>query len=64
SDPRWAMGDERGLILLLARKGDLWGEQTDTPVRWGVFPTDATVRGPKPGVLEFAGHPYRLRVAG
>jgi len=61
SDP-WAMGDERGLLLCLARKGELWGENTLTPVKWDVFPTDAVVRGSEPGVHEFEGFPYRVRV--
>ena len=62
TQPWWAMGDERGLVLLLGRKGDLWAENTDTPVRWDVFPTEATVRGSKPGSVELEGHPYQIRV--
>jgi len=61
ADP-WAMGDERGLILCLHRKGELWGDQTATPVKWDVFPTESTIRGRKSGVHEFEGFPYRIRV--
>jgi hypothetical protein len=56
----WAMGDERGLVLLLSRKGELWGENTATPVRWDVFPTEATLRGSRPGRVELEGFPYVL----
>jgi hypothetical protein len=63
SDPWWAMGDERGLLLCLARKGDLWGENTPTPVRWDVYPTDVTIAAPEPGVHAFDGFPYRIRAA-
>jgi hypothetical protein len=62
TEPWWAMGDERGLVLCLARKGELWGETTPTPVRWGEFPTECTVRGREPGVIEIDGAPYRIRV--
>jgi catechol 2,3-dioxygenase-like lactoylglutathione lyase family enzyme len=44
SQPWWAMGDERGLLLCLARKGQTWGENTDTPVKWDEFPTYCMVR--------------------
>ncbi len=60
--PAWAMGDERGLLLCLARKGELWGENTSTPVKWDVFPTDATVRGKASGLHAFDGFPYQVRV--
>jgi hypothetical protein len=62
TNPWWAMGDERGLLLCLARKGELWGENTSTPVRWDVFPTDVTIRGHEPGAHAFEGFPYRVRV--
>ena len=63
ADP-WAMGDARGLLLCLARLGDKWGEQSSTPVTWGVFPTECTVAGASPGPIELEGFPYLVRVAG
>ncbi len=44
ADP-WAMGDAHGLLLCLARLGQKWGEESPTPVTWGVFPTECTVAG-------------------
>ena len=61
ADP-WAMGDEHGLLLCLARKGQTWGEHTPTSVRWDVFPTEATVAGPADGHFAFDGFPYRVQV--
>jgi len=60
ADP-WAMGDERGLLLCLARVGEQWAEHTQTPVNWGVFPTECTIRGPKAGAYEMDGLPYIIR---
>lgn len=57
----WAMGDERGLLLCLARAGEQWAEHTKTPVNWGVFPTECTIRGPKPGTYDIAGFPFSVR---
>jgi len=62
TDSVWAMGDEHGLLLCLARKGEPWGEHTGTPVKWDVFPTEATIRGSPPGTHEFDGFPYRVHV--
>lgn len=62
ADP-WAMGDEHGLILCLGRKGELWGEQTPTPVRWGVFPIEAVIRSKSTGELQFEKSPYLVQVA-
>jgi hypothetical protein len=62
TEPWWAMGDALGLVLCLSRKGQVWGETSPTPVRWGVYPTEATISGSKPGVHEIEGGPYRLRV--
>ena len=62
ADP-WAMGDARGLLLCLARLGEKWGEQSKTPVSWGVFPTECTVDGATPGRVELEGLPYVVRVA-
>lgn len=58
----WAMGDERGLLLCLARLGDQWAEHTRTPVNWGVFPTECTIRGAKPSVHSVDAFPYIVRV--
>lgn len=56
----WAMGDERGLLLVLGNLGGFWGENTDTPVRWGVWPTEATINGPASADDTFDGKPYRV----
>lgn len=58
----WAMGDERGLLLCLARKGKIWGEHTPTPVTWDVFETRVTISGPRDGTLRFDGKPYEVTV--
>ena len=63
ADP-WAMGNARGLLLCLARLGETWGDQSSTPVSWGVFPTEATVGGAPPGRIELEGFPYVVHVAG
>lgn len=60
SSPRWAMGDENGLLLCLGRKGELWGENTATPVKWDVFPTEATINRPLARPLDLPGLPYRV----
>ena len=57
----WAMGDERGLLLCLARAGEQWAEHTKTPVNWGIFPTECTIRGPKTGTYDIAGFPFSVR---
>lgn len=56
----WAMGDERGLLLCLARKGDTWGDQTPTPVKWDVFKTQVVVAGPGAGAFQFESKPYEV----
>lgn len=56
----WAMGDERGLLLCLPRLGQMWGEHTATPVKWGVFPTRASVRSANAGGVDFEGLPYTI----
>ncbi len=66
-DPKeswWAMGDERGLILCLGNIGGKWGENTPTPVTWGIFETEVTVGGKEAGEFRMEGWPYRVRVAG
>jgi hypothetical protein len=62
ADPPWAMGDERGLLLCLARKGQMWGANTATPVKWAEFPTEVTVRGRARTTFEIDGLPYRVSV--
>jgi catechol-2,3-dioxygenase len=60
----WAMGDERGLLLCF-NKGRLFAENTATPKKFDVFPTEATIRVSKkdaPRVLDFEGFPYRVVV--
>lgn len=59
TDNWWAMGDEHGLVLCLP-KGRVFGENTDTPKAFDVFPTGATIARPAPGSHAFAGHPYDL----
>jgi hypothetical protein len=61
ADP-WAMGDEHGLLLCLGRKGQQWGDNTTTPVKWDVFSTDAIIAGNKREMFEFDGFPYRVKV--
>jgi hypothetical protein len=56
----WAMGDAHGLLLVLGRLGETWGENTETPVRWGIFPTDVVIRGPASVPNTFDGLPYRV----
>lgn len=62
TQPAWAMGDERGLILCLGRRGEMWGTNTETPVKWDVFPTEAVLRGPRSGDYAFKGYPYSIKV--
>ncbi len=57
----WAMGDEHGLLLCLGRLGEQWAEHTQTPVNWGQFPTECTIRGPMPGRYDMAGLPFSVR---
>ncbi len=59
SEP-WAMGDERGLLLILGNLGVIWGENTQTPVRWGTWPTEATIVGPAANEKIFSGKPYLI----
>jgi hypothetical protein len=57
------MGDARGLLLCLSRLGERWGEESATPVTWGVFPTECTVDdGGAPGRFGFEGYPYFVDV--
>lgn len=59
----WAMGDEHGLLLILGNLGNLWGENTDTPVRWNIFPTTATINGPASPAGTFGDLPYAVHAA-
>lgn len=57
----WAMGDELGLLLCIPKR--LWGENTDNPKRFGVYPTEATIQGGEPTQYQLPGYPYRVTVA-
>lgn len=59
----WAMGDETGLLLCIPKR--LWGENTERPKRFAVFPTEATIRGASEGaqrLYQVPGYPYRVTV--
>ncbi len=58
-DP-WAVGDENGLLLCLP-KGNVFGENTQTPVRWDVFPTYAEIRSAEDAGFSFDGMPYKIK---
>jgi catechol-2,3-dioxygenase len=62
ADDWWAMGDEHGLLLCLGNQGEVWGDNTDTPVTWDVWETQVTVRGGKTGELILQGLPYQISV--
>lgn len=52
-----AMGDERGLLLVMKRGRNLGlTERKDA----GIYPTHASVRGPRHGTLELEGFPYTV----
>lgn len=57
SDAFMALGDERGLLLVMERGRNL-GFEEGRPA--GVFPTLAHVDGPAPARCELAGFPYRI----
>lgn len=56
----WAMGDERGLLLCLGNLGECWAEWTPSPVTWGVFPTEAVIRGARAAEHRVKGFPYTI----
>ena len=55
-----ALGDERGLLLIVIR-GRRWGYEEKAPPT-GIFPTVAEIRGAKPAHYSVAGHPYEILV--
>lgn len=57
----WALGDERGLVLLLPR-GLRGNVDPDRRVEFGVFPTEATLRGGGRASHSIAGYPYSINV--
>ena len=56
----WAMGDAHGLLLLLGNLGDVWGDNSPTPVRWGIFPTDVVLQGSSAPADLWDELPYRI----
>ena len=57
----WSMGDENGLLLCIP-KGRKWGMQTNTPQKFEVFPTVATIRGHGKGIFKFENYPYEVHL--
>ncbi|MCG8458656.1 MAG: hypothetical protein MI919_20445, partial [Holophagales bacterium] len=57
----WAMGDELGLLLCIPERR--WGENTATPKRFAVFPTEATIRGAGRRTYSVPGYPYTVNVS-
>ncbi len=57
----WAMGDELGLLLCIPKR--LWGENTEAPKRFAVFPTEATIRGADRRTYTMPEYPYTVNVA-
>lgn len=57
----WAMGDERGL-LLCTPKGRSWGDNTDRPKIFDIFPTAVMIRGHQLGTYSLPGYPYQIHV--
>ena len=56
----WAMGDENGLLLAIPKR--LWGENTDNPKRFGIHPTEATVRGDFNRIFTSKTFPYLIKM--
>ncbi len=57
----WALGDGRGLVLLLPR-GLRGNVDPNRRVEFGVFPTEATLRGGGSSKHAIAGYPYSINV--
>ena len=57
----WAMGDERGLLLCIPKRE--WGTDPARRVRFGVFPTHATIRLPEAMKYALPGAPYTVEAA-
>lgn len=59
--PRWwAMGDELGLLLCIPKR--IWGENTDRPKHFAVYPTAASIRGAGPRSYTVPDYPYEISV--
>ena len=55
----WAMGSEAGLLLCLPKRR--WGENTERPKRFAVYPTEASIQGTNGRVTySLPGYPYRV----
>ena len=61
-EPFWAIGDERGLLLLFKRGRQIGDRLRDRPAPVDVFPTRVEIRGDPVGVFDFPGYPYAIRV--
>lgn len=57
----WAMGDELGLLLCIPKRR-VFGENTDTPKTFDVFPTRATIRGERSMNYAIPNYPYEIVV--
>ncbi len=56
----WAMGDELGLLLCIPRRK--WGTPPDKVKTFGVYPTQATIRGQKKTRYTIPNYPYDISV--
>ncbi|MDY8137080.1 hypothetical protein [Aquimarina sp. 2201CG5-10] len=56
----WSMGDENGLLLCLPKR--IWGETTDTPKKFDVFKTEATIIGNNKKEYYFSNFPYKVNM--
>jgi catechol-2,3-dioxygenase len=59
-----AMGDERGLLLVMKRGRALNFNPGDPTKAAGIFRTAARVRGVRPATYRFPGFPYEISVEG
>ena len=62
SDRFRAIGDERGLLLLMKR-GRIWGQNTDEAKATDIFPTVANIRGLSPKGYHISDFPYEITVS-
>lgn len=60
SEPWWAMGDECGLLLCVPKR--IWGEYTDNPKRFAVYPTEAVIYGGIKKEHTLPDYPYKIQV--
>ncbi len=56
----WAMGDELGLLLCIPRRK--WGTPPGKVKTFGVFPTQATIRGQNSTTYTISDYPYDISV--